>query len=786
MKLLSNLIFIYIPLLLINYSLSDNDDKDRAEQEFKECVRKYGNDTCEALFYLVPSYFALVVMEIFPDHDKLKAFFNNSKCLIHYIDEKNKEKVSDLVKYSSKSFPDYGDEEGCLSEKKNNAFFLYTIDYYKSNASNYMGKFKLLPFISKGYSFFGLCVEDIDECRRELQINLTSVLNRNPINGLNKSKIKSFLHYQNESLTTKFDNENSFDIYFYIFITYVAIRVIVWIFGFYFFKENDENISNKKNEDDSSSSDEEEEEDEENQSNSQAKNNELAGDKKIELIEKKETFHEISRKDIYPKLYYFYKICSFSKSFKHLVIIEGNELFNEKDLYLVIFFRFLAILLKVFHFNFNFIMHNPSKEINNTNIFKNPIMMLINSSAFSDVIIILTESIIVSYKLMSFLRKYADKDEGPSLPLFLNFFIRIIPTMVSVIVSFVLFYFKYNIIIAPFHFMGIDIFSTRVKHMKENLLNCYSCLRDRENFIPFYMHYNNFEFEKNYNASCFQYMLMFVNMFYSYCLCWLLTYIAFKIKNKIYDITISIIFLIYYLLPNNLFCESIEYFNINIILGEICSITKTHLFIKYYFLGFLIGFAFFYNNDIMTDNPLQNSNMYKPFYYLKDLIGFFFKLSNWKHIIIILAILVIFVLLNIYSFCVSSFELIDYYTKATTINTFVHFIYLNDKTAFAVTFGFFLIILYTYKTESNLKEFGNNIMIIFFHRIGYDFYCYIEIMVYIVYSVIGFNYSLTGQNLTFASIGIIFYIILFSAVNNIMLYIPVKHCLNLIAHCRAF
>ena len=76
-------------------------------------------------------------------------------------------------------------------------------------------------------------------------------------------------------------------------------------------------------------------------------------------------------------------------------------------------------------------------------------------------------------------------------------------------------------------------------------------------------------------------------------------------------------------------------------------------------------------------------------------------------------------------------------------------------------------------------------MIIFFHRIGYDFYCYIEIMVYIVYSVIGFNYSLSGQNLTFASIGIIFYIILFSAVNNILLYIPVKHCLNLIAHCRA-
>jgi len=175
--------------------------------------------------------------------------------------------------------------------------------------------------------------------------------------------------------------------------------------------------------------------------------------------------------------------------------------------------------------------------------------------------------------------------------------------------------------------------------------------------------------------------------------------------------------------------------------------------------------------------------MYKPFYYLKDLIGFFFKLANWKHILIIIAILIIFVFLSIYSFCISSFKLIDIY-QDIKVDDYVDFIYLNDKTAFAVSFGFFLIILYTYKSESNLKEFGNNIMIIFFHRIGYDFYCYIEIMVYIVYSVIGFNYSLTGQNLAFASIGIIFYIILSSAINNILLYIPVKHCLNIVAHCR--
>ena len=137
-------------------------------------------------------------------------------------------------------------------------------------------------------------------------------------------------------------------------------------------------------------------------------------------------------------------------------------------------------------------------------------------------------------------------------------------------------------------------------------------------------------------------------------------------------------------------------------LGEMCSISKTHLFINYYLLGFLIGFALFYNNDITTDNSLQNTNMYKPFYFLKDAIGFFFKLSNWIHILIVVIVLVIFVLISIYSFIYTSNADIVKFVD-TNLNGFTNFLYLNDKSAFAVSFTFFLIVLYTYKTESNIK-----------------------------------------------------------------------------------
>ena len=52
----------------------------------------------------------------------------------NYLTEKNVTKANFLVKYSAKSFPDYGDEEGCLSHK-NNAFILFTIKYNYHNSN---------------------------------------------------------------------------------------------------------------------------------------------------------------------------------------------------------------------------------------------------------------------------------------------------------------------------------------------------------------------------------------------------------------------------------------------------------------------------------------------------------------------------------------------------------------------------------------------------------------------------------------------------------------------------
>ena len=741
-----------------------------------------------------PSYFALLVKEIIPDLEKNITFLMNNRCFMKYFGEKNYSKVNDLVKYSSKSFPDFGDEDGCILKKNTDyTYLLLTFSYYTNESISYTGKFKFLPFISKGFSFFGLCLEDTKECTTDFVQNISQIVNLIKmkgvtLNGIRNLTVKTFIHSKQSSEIGKklreIENKKNYPTLIFILISsiYIFMRIVIWIIGYRFFKENDEDFSNKNKDEDNSSEEEEEEEEEEEKSNSQTSTKEITDDKK-DLIPKKEKVKQESKKKIYPKFYIFYRICSFAKGFKLLFQKSDNILFDETGLYLIIFFRIIAILFKTFYLNFNYYIHNPSREINNTDIFETNIVGFIKFTSFSDVLLILSESIMVSYKLMSFIRKHSDRTEGPSFKLFINFFIRIIPSIFSIIIIFTSMYLYSEILINLFSLIGFDTSATKVQHLINNIIDCKSCVNDYSNFIPFYMNYHNFDDKTNTNDNCFSFMLIVVNLFYCYCFCIIITFLSFKIKNKIFDMAFSILFVIYFFLPNELFCNSLEYFNVNIILGESCSTTYTHLFINYYIYGFLIGFALFYNNDITNENSLQNSNIYKPFYYLKDMIGLIFKSPNWLHLLIIIISFFITILFChfYYLFLDRDKTFIETF-KSVELTTFHHFIYLNEKTILIIFFGFFLTHLYTYKTESNLKNFGNNIIVIFFHRIGYEFYALIEIMIGIMYSNHGLNYSITGYNLSFISIGIIFVITIMSTINNVMYYIPMKYLFNKLLH----
>ena len=791
MKILIRIIFIYLLKITAISALADLSEQ--LDQYFKPKLFDLSDNNSSdeisnntnlkrALKYLAPSYFALVITEILPNRN-LKEFMDNSTCFKRFMsyinfnstkDEQNKIKF--LIKYSAKNFPDYGDEEGCLS-KKYTSFILFALKY-NLKLYNYTGKFNLLPFISSGYSFYGLCIENTKDCTDVLKGFIVDRINKyasfnQPLNGIDDYNINAFIHYPDEKNEEKqkFD-KTSFIIIINITLFYVVIRLIIWFIGSRFFKEEEE-ITKKKNDDDSSSSEEEEEE-EEDETNTKTKEKEKTAEK-TNLIEKEEK--KVENKKIYPRFYFIYQLCSVTNGLKIIFQKKGNLYYNESDLYFILIFRFLAIIFKALITNYDFFLHNPSKEINNTDLYDVFLLFVLKFSSFADIILIITESIILSYKLMSFLRKNTKKGEQPSFSLFLNFFFRIIPSLFTTMLIFIVFYLCSNSIIALLN-MNNDqnLYLTKIQHLSVNLLNCHSCTNEWKTLIPFYMQYANYKENDGINENCFNFMIIMVNLFYCYFILILLTFVIFKIRTKLYDIIISIIFLVNFLLPHETSCYSFldehNYFNLKIILGEKCSTTFTHLFINYYFLGFIIGIALFYNNDLTNENSFQNSGIYNPFSYLKDFTGILFRFSTFIHILIIIITVAIPILLFLSFFLHANNNSSFIYLEE--LNGFDKFLYLNEKKVFAIFFGLFLLHLYLYKNESILKEFGNNIIVVSFNRVCFEFYALIEIIIYFMYSIFGLNYQITSYNVFFSSFGIIFFLYLLSSIFLVLFNLPIR------------
>ena len=720
----------------------------------------------EAISYFPASYLTYIIDGFLPklknQESKIFKRIKKSSCFNYYFTER-KDEINKVIKYSGKSYPDFGDEEGCI--RNNMSFILFCIHFNINNSSNYEGNFHLLPFISNGYSFYGLCIKNVSNCTY-LPEALKPLIN-------NDDLMKDIYHLEtfinsddtlgkDDYKSTKY---NIFVTLLNLFVIYLAIRFIISIIGIRFFKEKDK-IRNSS----SSSSDEEEEEIEEKQEKknktSNINNVEKAENSQL-LIEKNDIENNISNKQKYKLFYFIYRLCSFKHGYENLFKYKGY-LFNETDLYIILFFRAISFILKTSYMNFISIVFTPSKEINNTNFFDSFFMASVKYTSFSDVIFILSESIIMSYKLMSFIRKYTEKGKEPSFKLFINFFLRIIPSFITVFNIFFTFYFFAR---EQMVFSATDnIFKrTRLQYFLHNIIDCQSCVNNNYNLIPFYMQYQNFKENSSQNKECFQFMIIMMNMFYCYIFVLIITYLSFKIKNKKYDYLIIFLFLINYLLPNNLSCKSIleinKYINIKLLLGETCSTQFPHLFINYYFLGFLIGLALFYNNDITHENSLQNSSIYKPFHFLQDIIGFIYLRSNKVNLLICILTIIVQVILSFSIFFYTEHSLIDHRNKE--LYDIDNFIYLNEKSLFAIMFGLMLITLYTFKNESVLKGFCNNIFIVVLNRIGYGYYSLIEIIINQLYSFAELEIQLNPVNVIFILYGIIFFLVL----NNLFLVI---------------
>ena len=750
-------------------------DKNLIEQYyFEKSINENSNTSLfniqEAVNLFPFAYLTFIIKQFLPNEtykeNNIASFLMETSCFKEYkelfINKTNRTQLYNTIRYSGKSYPDFGNEEGCIEKK--NSFILISILFNVENPNDYDGKYQLLPFVSNGHSFYGLCLKNIDNCTTQL-VKDFGILNNKFLSNSSYT-LKTFIHRPDENSIKK---NSVIPLVLIIIIAYILIRIIIGIFGQTFFKED--NLNKNKNLDDSSSDEEEEEEEDENEEKIKHNQGKEGNNSNSLLIEKASNAKILINKEKYPKLYFFYKLCSIKNALKLLFEKNGN-LYDETDLYLVIFFKAISLLLKTFYMNIFLMIKTPSKELNNISFFESSFMNIIKYCSFSDIIFIITESIIVAYKLMSFIRKYKKKNEEPSILLFLNFFLRVIPSFSTLFICFFIIYFM-NIPLMEYLLSENVVKKTRIQHFNENLIKCYSCINDIKGLlIPFYMHYQNFTKINMNNKECFQFMIIMVNMFYCYLFVILLIFISYKIKNTKFDYSILIIFILYYIFPNNFLCYNSpnRYFNIDFLFGETYTTKYTHLFIKYYFIGFLIGLSIFYNNDITHENSMRNSQIYKPFYFLQDLIGFIYLKSFIIKILIIILMIVVQALLSFFIYFAKN----NIAKPELKKKVFTHFLYLNEKIIFALAFGIMLIVLYTFKNESIIKGISNNILFIIFNRIAYGYYSIIEIMINYIYCFIELEIQLSTVNFLYISYGIIFYIMILNIILTILNELPVK------------
>ena len=792
MKQLSNMIKIIIFLILFqnflfnpnNTTLSYEDFGSELDNEKNITERDYSKTPSD----FVVSYLAYIIESFIPGVlSKFQKFENlNQTCFKQYLDNYNDtlnlSEIKQVIKYSGKSYPDFGDEKSCID--KENAFILFNIKFNVEEREDYDGSFKLLPFISSGYAFYGLCIDNITECTDSLPFSIVNVLSNYNSTVYRFSKIYNVSFYVNRNNHTEQHYSGTkgsicLAVNIILFI-YIILRIIITFVGLKYFKNNEKNQNNKYDEDSNSSSSSEESE-EENAENSINDKNQKSENLLTQSMSKNDIIDDTNIKTN-TRFYFIYKISSIGIALDNIVKNKG-KLYNESDLHLIYFLRGCSLLLKTFNINLFSVVFMPSSEINNTNFFMGKIMIFAKMSSFADVLFILCEGIILGYKLMSFIRKYNKKNENPSFKLFIDFFKKFIPCFSTVFSIFIiLYYFSDDYL----HFMlgEKDYIRTRMQFFRNNIFNCRNCMSNTTEIfyelIPFYMQYHSFyKNQIDMFECCFQFMIVFTNIFYCFFIILLLTFISFKLKKILYDYFLLIlqivnIILSIYLLNDYFSIPNQDYFNVKILFGEYSTIRFTHLFINYYTIGFFVGLAIFYNNDLTHDNSMDKSSIYKPFSFCAKLIRFFYLKPIWFNVLLTILLLLIYILLfSSFWILVVSHSQANYFSRLTfNINKTYNYLYLYEKSIFAVCSGFLIIISYSFKKDFSLNTIFNNRIFSLLNRVGYGYYAIIELIIYLLYCYGELEVQLNSLNIFYITCGVIFVLTGISIYNIILFEVP--------------
>ena len=527
------------------------------------------------------------------------------------------------------------------------------------------------------------------------------------------------------------------------------------------------------------------------------------------------------------------------------LITLSNKYYNSCNIKKIYFLKFIVMFMSIV---FRLMLSQsklPTKNFLVYNFYQNFLFFLIKICIFSSVFWIVLDAIITGFKLMSYIKKKIGSSEDYNLKFIslIKFLFLIIPKMFLFILCFFFLHLysnhlTYSLIdkrhLGPFTYyittLQNDTYTVRNKE-KNFLLNLKYLVPFWINYIDYFAdlnqtskilingsnnswdrnisNYTYYEFEKTgykipspFLTNTELFVNVYLNEFILFIFMIMITYLSYKIRNKLFDYCILVINIILYILPifnwtnfdfdeynkdGEYNSEKIQKYTLPYVFGQNFSEKYTHYFINFYYFGFIIGVMMFYyneninsslNNNIYSHNSSldgigesTNTNLLNllPFSFCNDFIMALHKIKFYiKRIILWVSIFFIFLISCSFYFIQKNcpYKNDEENICLEKINKpIIKFIFLYEKNLCCIFFFISVLIFIVYPSNTNLIKFSQINFFIIFERISFSYFCSFSYLTYATFCVFYLDIKINYINVFLNSLGLF---MLFTGINIII------------------
>ena len=642
----------------------------------------------------------------------------------------------DVFLNTGKSINDLGDPIQC--KIKNLTFHLIELNLNLTNFNDEELK-DYFNFIGNQKVYYGLCL--INNCDQYIHSSINQTENKPLMDFLSK-------YYYNLTIF-KLDNENkenelSFYIIIIIFLAFIVIRIIISIVGsIIYYKDFSQYQESSEN---------------------------LISTTPLDEEHKSSNFKDIKPILLHKTLFYrVFKILSFSKSIKCIFSNDNNysnKIYKDKNIVLFLGFKYIFCFFFLLNHVFFTLLGFPHSSIDNDIQFmKSPWMAIIRLSTFSTEIIVCINGIILSFKLMNYLKKY----NNFSFVSFAYFGISLIYKTITF--YFILFIFYLNVDHFTEIFEGND--SDLFNYVKQKFhRDCYKSYKFL--YIPFYYQYYYNDNKENSFSECYRTYFFIQSEFYCVILTLIIFYIIFRFKSKLLEILILLTSLFSF---GTIYCyiKFQRTYTLSVFLGEVNSIKRPHLLYPSFFLGNIAGVTYFYYCDILSVQPMIENLEYKylPFKYFYTVIKLF---DQQRKLIKYLTKFVLYFLSLVV--CFNFYFIQKRYNNNSNlfidpIGDFINLIFIFERKIFnLLLIAILFSIICLGKSNLNLTITTNYFS--YFENFSLIFLLLVDSFSYVFFGLVKIEVLINSNNLFLLSIGLFIVLYVISSILTICLEVPFR------------